>query len=158
VKMLKFCCFACTASAVVSLYVVAPMAVAFRPVLGGLLRPFILAIVVTLLCVSGIISILRRSAPFVTEPRGLLMMPVVVPNPEIRSGQERYLGHVVRFPVPYGLEASVADGGSAPLARGWMSERPARLASGPQRGRSRGRHRSQSRRGRDRARWSGAET
>lgn len=157
-KLLRFFCFAFTALTVVSLYVVAPMAAGFRPVLGGLLCPFILSIAVTALCVTGIISILRRSAPFVTESRGLLMMPVVVPNSEIRPRQERYLGHVVRFPFPYGSEESAADSGSAPLVLGWMSERPAHLASRPQKGRSRGRHRSQSRRGRYRARLSSAET
>lgn len=152
-KTLKCCCLVCTAFMVVFLYIVAPIAMTLRPMLGGLLRPLVAAIVITLLCATGIITILRRSAPIATGPRGLLMMPVV-PNPEILVRQESNWGHVVRFPYSHGSSTSLANGGSGPLAPMSMLERPARPAARPQTGRPRGRHRSQNHRYRGRARWS----
>jgi hypothetical protein len=149
-KALKGCCFALTAMLVVSLYVVAPIAVTFRPVLGGLLRPLAAAIAITLLCAMGIITVLRRAAPFVAEPRGLLTMPVV-PNCEIPAWQERYLGHVVKVSSPYGPGTSLANGGPGPLPPGSIPERPARPGPRPQTRRTRGRHRSQKSRYRNRA-------
>lgn len=78
--------FTATGGAVVGVYAVVPFAASFRPVLGGLLLPAVLAIAIVSASTTRIVTILRRTAPFAEASSDLLSMPVLVLEGQPRSG------------------------------------------------------------------------
>jgi hypothetical protein len=149
-RLLRFCFFSLTAGIIVSLYVVAPMAISFRSVLSGLLLPFAAAAEVTVVCAVCIVAILRRAAPFVRDSKDLLTMPVL-PDPGTALVDERRAGHVVVLPAMRNTLMSASIAGSGPGAPGSIQERPGRPVARPVTARPRGRHRSHDRRDKVRA-------
>jgi Dolichyl-phosphate-mannose-protein mannosyltransferase len=72
---LKLLSFTAMGSAIVTLYVVVPVAVTLRPVVGGLLTPLAAAFAITLACGAAIVTSLRRASPGstgTTDPPGVL--------------------------------------------------------------------------------------
>jgi len=76
-KILRLLFFTITGSAIVTLYVVTPIIVTFRPVLGGMLWPVAVAFALIAPCAVRIIAILRRTAPIITDSDDLLAIPLL---------------------------------------------------------------------------------
>jgi hypothetical protein len=85
--------FVMTGSAVIGIYVVAPLMASLRPLVGSPLLALALALAIVIGFAARVVSILRRTAPFVADSSGLLEMPLLSPAfpPHYEAIEERRL-------------------------------------------------------------------
>jgi hypothetical protein len=110
VRTVSFSLFMMTGSAVIGVYVVVPLMASLRPLVGSLLLALALALVILIGCAARIVSILRRTAPFVADSSGLLEMPLL--SPALPPHYEAIGARRLVIPSPRQLEALVESTGS----------------------------------------------
>lgn len=76
-RTISFPLFVMTGSAVIGIYVVAPLMASLRPLVGSLLLALTLALAIVVGFAARVVLILRRTAPFVADSSGLLEMPLL---------------------------------------------------------------------------------
>jgi hypothetical protein len=77
VRVVRLLLFTMTSGAVVTVYAVAPFVLSFRLLLTGLALPTAIALAIVAACAAKIVTVLRRTAPFVEDRSDLLLMPVL---------------------------------------------------------------------------------